>query len=229
MIRDQVVVTLRPRVMEALVLLADNAGAVVSKRELVDAVWSSGFVAENTVVHCIKELRNALGDSASSPQYLQTIPRRGYRMLVQVRPIETAPDTKAIERARYQLTGQRWVGFLIDGENLIGRGGEARIVAPSVRVSRHHARIVVSGTSVTIEDLESKNGTFVRNTRVAGPTPIEGGDRVRIGRVPPFLSADDGWPRRDGVDGNDLIRSSDRFLSGSDDRGDHLEFGFVCQ
>ena len=183
MIRDQVVVTLRPRVMEALVLFAKNPGAVVSKRELVDTVWSSGFVAENTVVHCIKELRNALGDSAACPQYLETIPRRGYRLLAQVRPIETAPETESIERARYQLVGQRWIGFLIDGENLIGRGGEARIVAPSVRVSRHHARIVVSGQSVTIEDLESKNGTFVSNRRVVEPTPIEDGDRVRIGDV----------------------------------------------
>ncbi len=169
--------------MESLVFLAGHEGEVVSKRQLVDAVWSSGFVSDNTVVHCINELRNALGDSASSPQFLQTIPRRGYRMLGHVRQIGANQETFSAERARYQLESRSWIGFLIDGENLIGRGGEAKIIAPSVRVSRHHASITVSERGAVLEDLESKNGTFVNDRKVVDPTPIEDGDEVRIGDV----------------------------------------------
>ena len=135
MVRDQVVVTLRPRVMEALTFLAGRPGEVVSKRDLVDAVWSSGFVADNTIVHCINELRDALGDSATAPRFLQTIPRRGYRMLGRVSEIEDEGTSVTFEEAGFHLMGKRWAAFLIDGDNLIGRGGEARIIVPSTRVS----------------------------------------------------------------------------------------------
>jgi pSer/pThr/pTyr-binding forkhead associated (FHA) protein len=50
-------------------------------------------------------------------------------------------------------------------------------------VSRHHARIVVRGGEVAVEDLGSKNGTFVGDRRVAGPTPLADRDRLRLGRT----------------------------------------------
>jgi len=183
MVRGQVVVTLRPRVMELLVLFAERAGDVVTKREIVDRVWSSGFVADNTVVHCVTELREALGDSRETPHCLQTIPRRGYRVLGRIQPLDENEDPPRVEDARYELLADRWNAFLVDGENLIGRGGDAQIVTESPRVSRHHARILVSRDGAVIEDLGSKNGTFVGGRRIDGPTPLADLDEVRIGDV----------------------------------------------
>lgn len=184
MVRDQVVVTLRPRVMEALTFLAGRPGEVVAKRELVDAVWSSGFVADNTIVHCINELRDALGDTVTAPRFLQTIPRRGYRMLGRVKEIEEEGTPVTFEEAGFHLLGKRWAAFLIDGDNLIGRGGEARIIVPSARVSRHHARITASGDRAVVEDLESKNGTFVDEQRVTAPTVLRDGATLRFADLP---------------------------------------------
>jgi DNA-binding winged helix-turn-helix (wHTH) protein len=183
MVRGQVVVRLRPRAMELLVLFAERAGEVVSKREIVDRVWSSGFVADNTVVHCVNELREALGDTCEAPRCLQTIPRRGYRVLGTVRPLGEDEDPPRVEGARYKLLADSWQAFLVDGENLIGRGGDAQIVTDSARVSRHHARILVSRDGVVIEDLGSKNGTFVGGKQIDGPTPLTDLDEVRIGDV----------------------------------------------
>jgi len=183
MVRGQVVVRLRPRAMELLVLFAERAGEVVSKREIVDRVWSSGFVADNTIVHCVNELREALGDASEAPRCLQTIPRRGYRVVAKVQPLGKNEQPLRVDTARYELVAKGWSAFLVDGENLIGRGGDARIVTESVRVSRHHARILVSRDGIVIEDLGSKNGTFVGGRRIDGPTTLTNGDEVRIGDV----------------------------------------------
>jgi len=175
--RGQVVVRLRPRVMELLVALAGRPGEVVSKRDIVDHVWSSG----NTIVHCVNELRDALGDSRDAPRYVQTIPRRGYRLVCDVQPVDAdavGPDPDA---ALYELSAKSWFAFLVEGDNLIGRGGDSVIVIDSTRVSRHHARIVVSERGVVVEDLDSKNGTFVGDHRIDAPTPLSDGDEVRFG------------------------------------------------
>ena len=55
------------KVMEVLTCLAGHAGEVVSKRDLIDAVWQTEFIAENTLTHAIAEIRRALGDDALSP------------------------------------------------------------------------------------------------------------------------------------------------------------------
>ena len=75
---------LEPKVMEVLSCLAEHAGEVVSKRELIDAVWQTEFIAENTLTRAIAEIRRALGDDARHPTYIQTIPKRGYRLLPEV-------------------------------------------------------------------------------------------------------------------------------------------------
>ena len=72
---------------------------------------------------------------------------------------------------------------LNDGENIIGRdpGLSVRLDLPSV--SRRHARIVVSSTGATVEDLGSKNGTFLRGERVVGAAELADGDEIAIGSV----------------------------------------------
>ena len=90
-------------------------------------------------------------------------------------------EEQAISRCR--LLGPERDFPLFEGENLIGRGSECGIRIPSSTVSRVHARLTVDGAQGTIEDLESKNGTFVAGARLEGPARLSAGDEIRVGSV----------------------------------------------
>jgi pSer/pThr/pTyr-binding forkhead associated (FHA) protein len=72
---------------------------------------------------------------------------------------------------------------LHEGENVLGRVEDGVVWIESPTVSRRHARIVVEGGRAILEDLASKNGTFLRGERIARPTPLSDGDEIRLGRV----------------------------------------------
>jgi len=71
----------------------------------------------------------------------------------------------------------------MEGENLIGRAEEAAVRIDVDGVSRRHARIVADGGRFTLEDLGSKNGTWLREQRLAAPAALEDGDAFRLGRT----------------------------------------------
>lgn len=70
--------------MDVLIYLAAHPGRVVPKEELMDAVWEATFVEEGALSQAVHSLRKALGDDARHPSYLQTLPKRGYRLLAPV-------------------------------------------------------------------------------------------------------------------------------------------------
>jgi TolB-like protein len=72
--------------MDVLVHLAANPGRVVSKEELLAAVWGGVFVEEGALSQAIHSIRKALGDDARQPRYVQTVPKRGYRLVAPVEP-----------------------------------------------------------------------------------------------------------------------------------------------
>jgi WD40 repeat protein/DNA-binding winged helix-turn-helix (wHTH) protein len=82
--RDGVAVQLELKAMDVLLCLAGRPGELVDKHELVDAVWQTEFVADNTLTRRIADLRDALGDDARNPHYIETIPKRGYRLIAEV-------------------------------------------------------------------------------------------------------------------------------------------------
>ena len=179
--RDGEAVQLRPRVMGALVCLAEAAGAVVTRQELIDRVWRTEFVTTNALTHVIAELRTAFGDTAERRSYIETIPRRGYRLIATVSPLGPPPPvTKVVSRFTL-LDDQGTPIELAEGENVIGRSAEAAIRIDTSEVSRRHARIVVEGPVATIEDMGSKNGTFVRGRRLDGPARLEDADEIQVG------------------------------------------------
>ncbi len=81
-------VALEPRAMEVLVHLASRPGEVVSSDELIDAVWQGRVVGDGAVYKTIHRLRDALGDDRDDVRYIQTIPKRGYRLLASVTTLE---------------------------------------------------------------------------------------------------------------------------------------------
>ncbi|MCU0304833.1 MAG: winged helix-turn-helix domain-containing protein [Thermoanaerobaculales bacterium] len=74
---------LEPRTMELLVFLAAHAGRVVSRQEIIDAVWRLEFVSDATLSSAVTKLRRALDDDTASPRFIETIAKRGYRLLQQ--------------------------------------------------------------------------------------------------------------------------------------------------
>lgn len=94
-------VQLEPRLMDVLVFLADRAGQVVSRDQLVEGVWKVEFITEWAITRAIAKLRRALGDVAGQPRYIETISKRGYRLLAPVKaatppaPPERTPATDA--------------------------------------------------------------------------------------------------------------------------------------
>jgi len=78
------VVAVEARSMQVLVCLAQHAPNVVSKQRLIREVWGDAFVSEEVLSHAIWELRKAFGDDARKPVYIQTIAKKGYRLLAEV-------------------------------------------------------------------------------------------------------------------------------------------------
>ncbi len=79
-------VHLEPRSMEVLVHLIENAGQVVSRDRLQTAIWGDVTVGDESLTNAIIKIRKALGDDARNPRYIETIPKRGYRLIASVTP-----------------------------------------------------------------------------------------------------------------------------------------------
>ncbi len=88
--RDAVTVRLRPQLMDLLVCLASRPGKVVLKDEILAAVWDGRWIAESGLSRCIAELRSALGDDARQPHIIQTVTKRGYRLIARVEPVSVS-------------------------------------------------------------------------------------------------------------------------------------------
>ncbi|MCI0625988.1 MAG: transcriptional regulator [Acidobacteria bacterium] len=84
LIRGTEEVHLEPRVMDVLVHLAERAGEVVSKEELVERVWKQRYVSDDVLTVAVYTLRKVLGDNPRQPRYIETVPRRGYRWIAPV-------------------------------------------------------------------------------------------------------------------------------------------------
>jgi DNA-binding winged helix-turn-helix (wHTH) protein/Tfp pilus assembly protein PilF len=81
---------LEPLTMDLLVFLCSRAGQVVTKDETLAAVWHGRLVSEETIKSSFYQLRKALGDSPRAPRYIQTIPKRGYRVLLEPTPLSSS-------------------------------------------------------------------------------------------------------------------------------------------
>ena len=84
---------LEPRVMDVLVHLATHSGEVVSRHELIDAVWGGAVVGDEVLSRCIYQVRRALGENSRDPHFIQTVPKRGYRLNARVADLEDVRGT----------------------------------------------------------------------------------------------------------------------------------------
>ena len=89
LLREGKPVLLAPKVLETLLTLVQNGGRIIEKEDLMKRLWPDTYVEESNLTYTIVQLRKTLGDDARHPRYIETIPKRGYRFIVEV---EEAPS-----------------------------------------------------------------------------------------------------------------------------------------
>jgi TolB-like protein/Tfp pilus assembly protein PilF len=94
--REGKTIRIEPKVIEVLVCLADHAGEVVSKKEIIRKVWPDTYVSDDVLLYSVSSLRRALGDDPGDPRFIETIPRRGYRLITPVARPGAAPPQPSI-------------------------------------------------------------------------------------------------------------------------------------
>jgi len=173
-------VHVEPKAYRLLELLLEARPKALSKDDLQDALWPKTFVSERSLARLVEVLRSALGDSAKKPRYIRTVHRFGYAFFAEVVELGArAARSRADFHCRVSWGDRE--GALREGENVLGRDPGAAVFIDLNSVSRRHARIVVTRDAATIEDLQSRNGTYVRGVRATGPTPLSNGDQIKIG------------------------------------------------
>ncbi|MEW6213488.1 MAG: transcriptional regulator, partial [Acidobacteriota bacterium] len=86
--RDGQTVPMQPKVFDTLLVLIENSGQVLEKEEMLRELWPESFVEESSLSQTIFHLRKALGESGSQHRYIETVPRRGYRFVAEVKRID---------------------------------------------------------------------------------------------------------------------------------------------
>ena len=174
------------KAFELLELLLNQRPNVVARERIRDRVWPGTFVSESTLSTVVAELRAALDEDPKRPRFLRTVHGVGFAFCGPA--TESGPRVPA-GRTVYRLVLEDREIVLRPGENVLGRVEDGVVWLESPSVSRRHARILIEKGEVVLEDLASKNGTFVRGERISVPTRLADGDVFRLGRVSMKLRA----------------------------------------
>jgi DNA-binding winged helix-turn-helix (wHTH) protein len=179
-------ISLAPKEFDLLSLLLAHRPRVVTKEEILSALWPATAVAETSLSTLVNELRGKLGQSGRDGP-IRTVHGVGYALADTAEP-EVPRETPRLVRGSDQIV-------LKASETILGRKSGMPGTIHDDSVSRRHARLTWDGAQTTLEDLGSKNGTFLRGARVEGPVVLEDGDEVRIGIVSfvyraPYLPGD---------------------------------------
>ena len=181
LLRGDRAIPLSPKALELLMVLASRRPEVLSKGELHERLWPQTFVSEANLSNLVAEVRGALGDRPRASKFVRTAYGFGYAFCADAQFVDTEPARSA--RATCWLEWGRRRFPLYAGTYVVGRDADVEIRLDASTVSRRHARIVVSGEQMTLEDVGSKNGTYRGGERVHGAVPLEDGDAIRIGSV----------------------------------------------
>ena len=175
-------VALSPKAFDLLAYLIENRPNALSKDVLHQRLWPGVFVSDTNLAGLVADIRRALGDDARTPRYVRTVQRFGYAF---AGTVESARDSSATLKGSpymcWLARGTRQIP-LADGENVLGRDENGGPFA-SNSISRRHARIIVDGANAYIEDLGSKNGTFLRGRSIKRREKLVDGDAIALGGV----------------------------------------------
>jgi DNA-binding winged helix-turn-helix (wHTH) protein len=174
-------VHLSRKAFQILELLLSNRPKAVSKSEIQERLWPGTFVSEGTLTSLLAEVRSATGDSARDSLFIRTVHGFGYAFSGIAEELRGGVSPVPRQNLVCRLVwGNREIA-LSPGENLLGRDEGAVVWIESALVSRRHARIVVDERGAVLEDLGSKNGTYLRGKRIEAPSKLADEDQVTIG------------------------------------------------
>ena len=175
-------VRLSPKAFELLALLIERRPDAISKADIRERLWPGTFVSDSSLPSLVSEIRAAIGDHRRKPQLLRTVHGFGYAFRLGNSSAAPAALLDGAAPRGWLMGGVAEVA-LFAGGNVLGREGSGVILLQSSTISRRHARLTIEGRNAVIEDLGSKNGTYVNDRRVTAPTPVVEGDHVRIGSL----------------------------------------------
>lgn len=178
LLREGEPVKVSPRAFEALHLLLRQYPNAVSKEELYATLWPDAFVELTNLNNVIAEIRSAVGDSRK--KIVTTKHRFGY---VMGEPVFKEEERAVGPYSRFTLAIGGKTVVLLEGENLVGRSGDVAVLVDLPSISRHHAVIRVVVNRVEVQDLHSKNGTFIGKNRVNDVRELRDRDTICFGRV----------------------------------------------
>lgn len=182
LLRGDARVPLSPKAFDLLSILVADRPKAISKSDLQERLWPATFVVEKNLANLVSEIRDAIGDDPSNPRFIRTVHRFGYAFRETVPRVQTARPASR-DDVYFRV---KWVNghvTLDEGAHVLGRDPDVEIFLNSSGVSRRHAAITISAGRETIEDLGSKNGTFVGDRRVDGSRSLADGDIIGVGSV----------------------------------------------
>jgi DNA-binding winged helix-turn-helix (wHTH) protein len=169
-----------PKAFQFLELLLENRPKALSKGEIHERLWPGTFVSDGTLASLLVEVRSAIGDSARNARFVRTVHGFGYAFSATAQELRENVAVRG-RRVVYRLIwGDREIA-LTPGENLLGRHEDSIVWIDEAAVSRRHARIVIGETGAVLEDLHSRNGTYLAGKKIESPTALADEDQVMIG------------------------------------------------
>jgi DNA-binding winged helix-turn-helix (wHTH) protein len=184
---------LSPKAYDLLLLLVEHRPRVMTKQELMEALWPGTFVVEANLPVLIGELRDALGEKTRGG-VIKTHHGIGYSFAAEVDENRSRPASSRTSRTRIFLVVDGERQKLVPGEHQVGREPDCEVFLNHPDVSRCHARITVEGASVTVEDLDSKNGTLVNGKLLKKSKRLVNGDTLTFGTVETTIEIWDSSP-----------------------------------
>jgi DNA-binding winged helix-turn-helix (wHTH) protein len=182
LLRDGHEVHVSPKAFDLLQLLVVERPRALSKVFLQERLWPETFVCEANLPSLVSEIRQALGDDRQQGRFIRTVHGYGYAFCAAA--VKDSPSQgRETSVATYWLKWNKVPIALRDGQTILGRepGVDVWLDVPSV--SRHHARIVIRDGQASVQDLGSKNGTWVRGELATAPVSLVNGDEIRMGSV----------------------------------------------
>lgn len=152
--QDGATVHLEPKVMQVLVCLAHRPGEVISREDLMQAVWPDTFVTDDVLKRCVFELRRVFEDNAHEPRIIETIPKRGYRLLLPVETLKPSDSNHALAAPQ------------LDAAKRIPRQQESTVARRP-----HTLKLLVQATAASLVVIAAVTVAYVRGKRSAALAP----------------------------------------------------------
>lgn len=177
LLRDGRPISLRPKVFDILLVLIENRGHLVDKEQLMTSVWTEQFVEEGNINKNISMLRRALGEGDNGQQFIETVPKRGYRFIADVRKVNEIETPAPVSIARTPRFNRYWIPVLVVPVLLIA------VVGYFLLIRERRPSRTPTVTSIVVLPLQNLSGDSAQEYFVDGMTDALIGDLAKIGAL----------------------------------------------